>query len=89
MTGSRPGYSDIGVAWHEWIVQGNAIAYRYTLSMKHTGQSASIPAMPTGKVLTLDGCIVTHSRDGKVYAEYEHSDYFGFLQQMGIVPLLG
>lgn len=44
---------------------------------------------PTGKEVTLKGCIVVHVRDGKIVEEFEYSDYLGFLQQLGVVPPLG
>jgi predicted ester cyclase len=88
VTETRLAYSDIKVIWHEWIGEGNSIAYRYTMHLTHTGQSPSLPIPPTGKELTLEGCIVAHCRDDMVCKEYEFSDYLGFMQQLGIVPQL-
>jgi predicted ester cyclase len=82
-------YSDIQLIYDEWINAGDAIAYRYHCRMKHTGTSPSLPIPPTGKDLTLEGCVVVHVKDGKVIEEWEYSDYLGFLQQLGIVPPLG
>jgi predicted ester cyclase len=86
---TRLAYSDIEATHDEWIAEGDAIAYRYTMRMKHTGTSPSLPIPPTGKEVVLQGCIVVHVRDGKVTEEWEYSDYLGFLQQLGGVPPLG
>jgi predicted ester cyclase len=89
VAGSRLGYSDYQTIYTEWIAEGDSIAYRYTMRMKHTGVSPSIPIPPTGKELTLEGCVVVHVKNGKVIEEWEYSDYLGFLQQLGVVPSLG
>lgn len=85
----RPGYSDIQASFTDWIAEGDAIAYRYTMRMKHTGVAPSLPIPPTGKEVTLQGCAVVHVKDGKVIEEWEYSDYLGFFQQLGVVPSLG
>ena len=86
---TRPAYSDIQATFTDWIAEGDVIAYRYTMRMKHTGVSPAIPIPPTGKEVTLEGCVVVHIKDGKVIEEWEYSDYLGFLQQLGVVPSLG
>ena len=86
---TRLAYSDIQATFTEWIAEGDVIAYRYTMRMKHTGVSPTLPIPPTGKEVTLEGCIVVHIKDGKVIEEWEYSDYLGFLQQLGVVPALG
>jgi predicted ester cyclase len=86
---SRLAYSDILFTYDEWVSAGDSIAYRYHGRMKHTGTSPSLPIPPTGKVVTLEGCVIVHVKDGKVIEEWEYSDYLGFLQQLGVVPSLG
>ena len=85
----RTAYSDIQADYEEMIGEGDTIAYRWTLCMKHTGQSPTLPIPPTGKEVTLKGCTVVHINDGKVIEEFEYGDYLGFLQQLGVVPPLG
>jgi predicted ester cyclase len=89
MAGMRGAYSDIRIAYEEMIAEGNSIAYRYTWQAKHTGLSPTLPIPPTGKEVTLTGCVVVHIAAGKVVEEFEYSDYLGFLQQLGVVPPLG
>ena len=88
IAGTRLAYSDIQTSYHEWVAEGDRIAYRYTMRLKHTGTSPSLPIPPTGKEVVLQGCMVVHVRDGKVVEEWEYSDYLGFLQQLGVVPSL-
>jgi len=89
IAGARGGYSDIQIVYEEMVGEGNSIAYRYTWRAKHTGQSPTLPIPPTGKEVTLRGCVVVHVANGKVIEEFEYSDYLGFLQQLGVVPPLG
>ena len=48
-----------------------------------------MPIPPSGKEVTLVGCVVVRVEDGKILEEFEYADYLGFLQQLGIVPHLG
>ena len=86
---SRSSYSEIQISYDEMVSEGNSIAYRYTWQAKHTGQSPSLPIPPTGKQVTLTGCVVVHVQNGKVVEEFDCSDYLGFLQQLGVIPPLG
>jgi len=85
----RLAYSDMQADYTDWVAEGNTIAYRYTMSMKHTGTSPTMPIPPTGKVVTLQGVVIVHMKDGKVVEEWEFSDYMGFFQQLGVIPALG
>jgi hypothetical protein len=69
--------------WH------GAYTWRSGSGVGHIRTSPSLPIPPTGKEVVLQGCIVVHGKDGKVVEEWEHSDYLGFLQQLGVVPPLG
>jgi len=89
VAGMREAYTDLEFSYDEMIAEGDSIAYRYTFRGRHTGQSPSLPIPPTGKEVTLVGNIVVHVVDGKIVEEFEHSDYLGFLQQLGVVPPLG
>ncbi len=85
----RLAYSDMQADYTDWVAEGDTIVYRYTMSMKHTGTSPTMPIPPTGKVVTLQGVVIVHMKDGKVVEEWEFSDYMGFFQQLGVIPALG
>jgi predicted ester cyclase len=89
MADMRSAYTDLRISYADMVAEGSNIAYRFTWAGKHTGQSPSLPIPPTGKEITLGGCILVHIVDGKIVEEFEHSDYLGFLQQLGVVPPLG
>ena len=85
----REAYSDLEISYDEMIAEGDSIAYRWSIRGRHTGQSVTLPVPPTGKEVALVGCSVYHVAGGKIVEEFEHSDYLGFLQQLGVVPPLG
>ena len=85
----RSVYSEIQIFYEEMIGEGSSIAYRYRMHAKHTGHSPTLRIQPTGKDVTLQGCVVVHIADGKIVEEFEFSDNLGFLQQLGVVPPLG
>jgi predicted ester cyclase len=75
--------------WDEVIIEGNTAVQRYTVRMKQTGTNPMFPVPPTGKELVIKGCVVYHLKNGKVVEFFEHSDFMGLLQQLGIVPPMG
>jgi steroid delta-isomerase-like uncharacterized protein len=89
MAGMRSAYSDIQIRYLDMVGEGNIIAYRYTWQARHTGQSPTLPIPPTGKEVSLQGCVVVHVQEGLIVEEFEYSDHLGFLQQLGVVPPLG
>ena len=87
--GMRSAYSDIQFDYEEMVGEDSSIAYRYNMRGKHTGVTPTLPIPPTGKEVTLVGCVVVQIVDGRIVEEFEHSDYLGFLQQLGVIPALG
>ena len=85
----RETYTELEISYDEMVAEGDSIAYRYTFRGRHSGQSSTLPIPPTGKEVSLVGSIVVHIAEGKIVEEFEHSDYLGFLQQLGVVPSLG
>lgn len=86
---TRPAYTDIQATYSDWVLTEERVVYRYSMRMKHTGTSPSLPIPPTGKEVTLQGCVMVRVKNGKVVEEWEYSDYLGFLQHLGVVPALG
>ena len=89
MADMRGAYTELRISYADMVAEGSTIAYRFTWTGKHTGQSPSLPIPPTGKEVTLLGCILVHLAHGKIVEEFEHSDNLGFLEQLGVVPALG
>ena len=83
------GLSDIHVDWEEMISEGNTIAARYTVRAKHTGVNPQFPVLPTGKEVVFKGCFFAHQNNGKTVEAFEYDDWLGFLQQLGVVQMIG
>ena len=83
------GFSDIHVDWEELISEGDTIAARYTVRVKHTGLNPQFLVPPTGKDVVFKGCLFAHQKNGKDVEVFEYDDWLGFLQQLGVVPPMG
>jgi predicted ester cyclase len=44
-------------------------------------------APPTGKEISMVGCVVSTWENGKVVEEWVYNDYMGLTHQFGVVPL--
>ncbi len=87
--GTLSAFTSSKITINEIIAEGNFSTLRYTWQATHTGQSPSLPIPPTGKEITLEGCLIDRWENGKIVEEWEYSDYLGFLQQLGVIPPLG
>lgn len=84
----RMAMSDINIEYEEMVAEGDTIAYRWRMEMKHTGTTHTLQIPATNKFVILKGCTVVHVKDGKVVEEFEYSDYLGLLQQLGVIPAM-
>ena len=89
MLAAWKGFSDVRIDWGEMIGEGNTIAIRHTVRSKHTGVNPQYPVPATGKEVIFKGCYFAHQRNGKCFEIFEYDDWLGFLQQLGVVPLIG
>jgi predicted ester cyclase len=85
----RQAFTDIQWDFEESISEGDTLARRYTMRMKHTGASPMLKIPPTGKELSIKGCVFDHVKDNKIIEIFEYDDSLGLLQQLGIVPPMG
>lgn len=86
---ARSIYSDLNLSIDEILLEGeNKGASRWTLRGTHTGQSQNLPIPPTGKQVVYTGSNIFHLQGGKIVEAWEHGDYLGLLQQLGVVPPL-
>jgi predicted ester cyclase len=72
--------------WDETITEGNTIAHRFTMRMKHTGEYPAIPVPPTGKEVVITGGAFLHVKDDKIVEAFQYGDWLGMMQQLGAVP---
>lgn len=88
IVGFRSAFPDLRVTYDEMILDGDTFATRWTVRGTHTGPGA-LPFPPTGKQMTLLGCLVVHMEEGKFVEEWQYADFLGMLQQLGVVPPIG
>ena len=86
ITEMRQAFSDIRMDWDETIIEGNTIAHRFTLRMKHTGVYPAVPVPPTGKEVVITGGAFLHVKDGKIVEVFQYADWLGMMQQLGAIP---
>ena len=89
VAGLRAAYSDMHATFEEVIGEGNTTVARWTLRGVHTGQSPTLPMAPTGEAVTIRACTVSHWVEGQAVEHWNFIDYFGVMQQLGVVPPRG
>ncbi len=80
----RSGIGGLRVTVEQQLDEGDLVATRYTCRGKHEGDIMGVPA--TGRDVTIAGLVISRFRDGRVVEEWEVSDVFGLLQQIGALP---
>jgi steroid delta-isomerase-like uncharacterized protein len=81
----RAAFPDIAATLHEVVAQDDKVAVRYTLEGTHRGPFAGVPA--TGKRVPLSGIALVRLADGRIAEGWGCADVFGFLQQLGALPV--
>jgi steroid delta-isomerase-like uncharacterized protein len=80
----RSGVPDLRVTVEHQFTEGDYVATRFTARGTHGGEIMGVP--PTGRQVSIAGITISRCRDGKIMEEWEVSDVFGLLQQIGAVP---
>jgi steroid delta-isomerase-like uncharacterized protein len=73
-------FADRSVSVDDLVVEGDRIAWRWTLTGTHTGPFLDIP--PTGKRITLRGVNFQRVRDGAVVEHWTLADIAGLVRQL-------
>jgi steroid delta-isomerase-like uncharacterized protein len=84
---TRRSYPDLQLRIDEAAIAENITTLRWTFQGTLTGQSPTTGVPGTGKHVSFTGCSISHWMDGKIVEEWEHADYLGLLQQLGVLPL--
>jgi len=77
-------FADIEVVVDALVVEGDAIAWRWTLTGTHVGPFAGASA--TGRRVTLQGVNFQRLRDGRVAEHWTQIDVLGALQALRSTP---
>ena len=67
------------------IAEGDWVANRETVQVKHKGSFQGIPA--TGKEATVTSMDIYRIVDGKIVEQWTESNMFGLMQQLGVIPM--
>ena len=78
--GVRSAFADLRVTVDDVVVEGDAIAWRWTLTGTHAGPLLDIAA--TGKRVTLRGVNFQRVRDGRVAEHWTLADLAGVARQL-------
>lgn len=78
------GFPDAQLIFDDILSEGDRVMIRFHLDMTHTGEFNGIPA--TGKRVSLSGITIFRFVEGKVAERWSESDFFGLMQQLGVLP---
>lgn len=76
----RKGVPDLQNVLGKIIVEGDAVAFRWTMTGTHLGEYLGIA--PTGKKIKATGITIIHFRDGKIYHDEFESGSPSFADQV-------
>jgi predicted ester cyclase len=85
----RCAFSSVHLTLEEIVVEGEMHATRWTFRGMHTGRSPSMPVPPTGREVTMSGCSVSRSAEGRITEEWSHADWLSLFRQLGVIPPMG
>ena len=81
----RATFSDIHFSFHDALAEGDKVALRWSVSMRHTGGGFGIP--PTNKILHATGMSIIRIANGKFVEGWQNWDMLGLMQQIqGAAP---
>lgn len=78
-------FSETHFTIEEQIAEGDKVATRSTLRSVHS--RADFQGLsPTGKQIAAGGITIERIKDGKIVEHRVESDWYGMMQQLGLVP---
>ena len=69
------------------VMDADKLACRFQMEATHTGMFMGIP--PTNKTVQVTGMTMLRFVDGRCVERWNQADLFGWLQQLGAIPLAG
>ena len=79
-------FPDVHVTIEDMFGEGDRVTWRWTMTGTHEGLLAAIS--PTGKPINIGGIIITRFENGLWAEDFVEYNFFGLLQQLGVVPAL-
>lgn len=77
-------FTDMKLNVEEMIAEGDSVATRFSLSVKHTGEIMGAP--PTGKSVTFHALDMIKVRNGKCAEAWHFGDEMMVLASLGVKP---
>jgi steroid delta-isomerase-like uncharacterized protein len=81
MHGLSESFSDQAMTFHATVADNDKVAVAWTNDMTHMAAYQGVPA--TGNRITASGNWIRQIRDGKVVREWDTTDIFGLMNQLG------
>jgi predicted ester cyclase len=78
------GFSAMDMKFHRVLQDGDMVAVDYTNEMTNSGEYFGIPA--TGKRIYSTGQFMRQVKNGKVVAEWQTTNTYGMMVQLGVIP---
>ena len=76
--------TDMDMKFMRVIEEGAMVAVDYTNDMTNSGNFMGIPA--TGKRVVATGQFIREIKNGKVVAEWQTTNGYGLMVQLGVIP---
>lgn len=75
-------FPDMSTQVRDLLADGDRVCALVTMHGTNQGDLMGLP--PTGKSVTLDGCVINRISNGKIVESWEYFDQLGLFQQLGI-----
>jgi len=84
VAGHRTGFPDLRLEIENMVVEGDLVAYQWTMSGTHTGPYMGRP--PSGHPMRIVGMNLERVQDGQIVEHWSYPDKLALMQQLGMLP---
>ena len=81
----RRAITDMDGGIDDLVAEGDKVACRWSGDATHKGDLMGVAAI--GKAITLSGIAIYRIANGKIQEEWDYTDLFGLMQQLGVGSL--
>ena len=83
----RSAITDMHGGIEDLVAEGDKVACRWSGDATHKGELLGVSA--TSRAIMLTGIAIYRIADGKIQEEWDYTDLFGLMQQLGVSSLQG
>ncbi len=84
--GFQAGFSDMHFETLATVAEGDRVAVRWRMNVKHSGSFAGVA--PSGKTVVFEGMVLYRLENGFIVETWLHIDELSLLSQVGAIPAL-